>query len=300
MSRRDKLRIELERLLACALAPVLLCRPTVDGKCSAPWHGTCGRQAGKRPLVGGFGIFAEEPPTLDDLAAVTRRIWPVNVGVVTGNRVIAVEADSPEAEDELVGMLGSAINTPTRRPRPGRGRAWLVHVPAGHHMRNRAKLGACGAIDVRGHNGLLVVPPSRHVTGHLYTWEVAPWDRGPAVIPHELFRFVTKDHASATRTSTPSVARYASCLVSPTARVLAMIAARPALARLWRGEGKRGGDQSASGYDCSLAVHLLHLRVPPDEVAVAVAARSGAHRHDSAYAQRTVDNAMRLVSRRRP
>ena len=160
------------------------------------------------------------PPTLDDLVEVTKRVWPVNVGIVTGNELVVVEADSPEADVELVGMLGGAINTPTRQPRSGRGRAWLLRAPTGHHMRNRAHLGASGAIDVRGRNGLLVVPPSRHVTGHSYTWDIAPWDCELAVIPDALLKFVTKDPAPAMRTSRPSAARYSSCLLytSPSPR----------------------------------------------------------------------------------
>jgi hypothetical protein len=83
------------------------------------------------------------------------------------------------------------------------------------------------------------------------------------------------------------------------AHVRSLLDTHLALARLWRGEDKRGADKSASGYDFSLALHLLRMRIPTDEVAAAVAARPGAHRHDITYANLTVQNAARLLATKR-
>lgn len=296
MSEHLNLLRELARLLEHDLAPVLLCRPTKDGYCTAAYHGHCGRQAGKRPLVQGFPRYADTPPTMKALNLVTTRVWPVNVGIVTGNRIVAVEADSPEADEEVRGVAGCKLATPTRAPRPGRGAAWIFRAPPGVQMGNRAHLGKSGAIDVRGDAGLLVVPPSRHATGHHYEWSLAPSDQDLMAIPEPLFQLVWKSPRSPSRPGSHPGCRNPVAL-SPLVKTL--IAARFQLAHLWHGEGKRGNDKSASGYDFSLALALLRCRVPSVEVAIAVAARPGAHRHDMAYATLTVAKAAAVLAKRR-
>ena len=294
MTRRERFIRELVRLCDANLSPVLLCRAGERGTCSAPWHRICTR-AGKRPLVTGYSRYALAPPNIDDLVALTSRIWPVNVGIVTGNRVVVVEADSPEADAEILGLGAVALKTPIRQARPGRGRAWLFRLPGDQLLANRAHLGNSGAIDVRAAGGVLVVPPSHHVTGHRYRWELPPWGHELAMIPAPLLALVRK--VPIPRASRRSRSEGLSPAVS--SHVRSLLEAHLVLTRLWRGEDKQGADLSASGYDFSLALHLLRLRVPPGEVAAAVAARPGAHRHDIAYADLTVANAARLLSTKR-
>jgi hypothetical protein len=290
MKLRRRTLDQIERLIAYGFPPVALCRPTEGGRCSASWHGVCGKNAGKCPLMSGWPQFAYEA----DASVLERgfgRASPVNVGVVCGAGLVAVEADSPEAAEELRALCGDILDrTPSRAARPGRGPAWFFESSA--EIGNRAKLGTSGAIDFRGRGGLLVVD-GVHWSGQVVRWSLAPWETtGVALLPRELRRIVV---ANTLPSDPPRISRCTHVgSVSPR---LAMLMRRPRVRALCEGRGKRAGDVSASGYDFSLALALMNAGATPDEVEIALKARPGAHRRDDLYVATTMSRAVVYATR---
>jgi len=256
---------------------------------------------GKTPLVAGFLDWGTSSPSYAYIANQIRRLFPVNVGLVVPPGLVVVEADSLQAEQEVRALGGAALDeTPTRAPRLGRGPAWIFALPAGAYLRNRAHLGSSGAIDVRapGH-GILIAPPSRHTTGHEYSWiaGLAPWEVEPAPIPPPLLALICAGAPRPRQQTVPSVsAAYADPL---SRRVRARIATRSDIRALWNGEGKIVGDTSRSGYDHALARALLRAGARPSEVAAALMVRPDAHRRDPEYANGTVNAALQSLGRTR-
>ena len=282
------------RLVAAGLPLVPCCAPLDGGRCSAPWHKWPCDRIGKRPLAEGYPEIAHEPPTVEHVERELRRLGAVNPAIVTGP-IVAVEADSAEAEAEVVELAGPEIErAPCRLPRPGRGRGWLFAAPPGVEIGNRAGLGRSGAIDVRGRSGIFVVPPSVHATGHRYQWAPsrAPWEIELPPLPVGLLALAI-DGAETRRRAADAVGRLSrpEIVAHVPPRVGALLRAEHDLGELWAGRGKRSGDCSGSGYDYAIAVALLRRGVPEREIASALAARPGAHRRDTAYLRTTVERA---------
>lgn len=280
-------------LHAWGLVGIPLCRPDGEsGVCSALWHERPCTRAGKRPLLSAYARFAESKPELEAVMFNIARHARCNLGIVTGT-VVVIEADSPDGEHEVEDLAGSALeHAPTRERRPGRGRAWLFTYD--EPLANRAHLGASGAIDVRAAGGILVVPPSVHVTGHEYEWVKgrAPWEvAAPSLpLPQALKSLVAVSTTSATM---PRIARESDASREIPARVRFLLRSNLGLTRLWSGEGKHDGDTSASGFDFAIARELLRLGIGSSEICAALVARPGAHRSDLSYAALTVENARR-------
>lgn len=176
----------------------------------------------------------------------------------------------------------------------------FFQLPPGIKVRNRAKLGHSAAIDVRGNGGLLVLPPSRHKSGHQVSWVDgrAPSDVSPRVISSQLVSFIVgpvETHDITTTTRVRSVVETPEPSVSN--RVAFVLRANAHLRALWEGRGKRLGDCSRSGYDFSFACELLARRVPVSEVVAAIEARAGNHRTQPGYAAATVAAALKNAGR---
>lgn len=260
-----------------------LCRPTSRGACSAPWHPKPCPSAGKRQL---WADYFERRLKKDNIRQLVDRDGPINLALITTASLLVVETDSPEGEDEVVSLAGLALDeTPTRERRPGRGRAWLFRAPAAVTATNRAHLGDSRAIDVRGHRGIVVIPPSVHSSGHRVTWvrSRASWEVATATLPDALVRLVGGSIALCT----PGGGQ-ASVVPAISDRVATILRAYPPVARLFDGEGKERGDETASGYDHALATELLLRRVATSEVVAVVLARPGVHRPDPAHGDRRV------------
>jgi Bifunctional DNA primase/polymerase, N-terminal len=127
-----------------------------DPACSGP---------GKHPRLHGWPRLAAV-----DVAVVGEwwRRWPqANLALATGRRFDVLDLDG----DQGVETLGAALSIdPAEHPGPGArtgGGGWhLLYAPSG--LGNRVKL--LPGVDWRGHDGLIVAPPSRHVSGHRYRW----------------------------------------------------------------------------------------------------------------------------------
>src|SRR5581483_9260346 len=110
-----------------------------------------------------------------------------NLAVVLGPSNLAVlEADTDEAERELLGLLGGDLpETPALRT--GRGFPH-VYFAATDGLRRRARAG----LELRAGASLCLVPPSRHPeTGAAYAWLPGhePWHIPPAPLPEAVVSY---------------------------------------------------------------------------------------------------------------
>lgn len=106
-----------------------------------------------------------------------------NAALVTGikSNVVVIDLDSQSAVEHLMGVFPEFKNTLSVIT--SRGRQFYFEYPAGHTIHNSAgKLGL--SIDVRGEGGYVMLPPSRHPSGHRYRYANpdAPILQLPAVL----------------------------------------------------------------------------------------------------------------------
>ena len=140
------------------------------------WPGFPCKGGAKLPLIKDWPNRATTDP---DTIKQWYRQWPdANWGLVTGARskfvVLDVDKKSGghvtlERLEDQHGKLPDTVEQHTG----GGGRHLLFHYPAnGHAIRNSA--GAVGpGLDVRGDGGYIVVAPSVHESGGVYTWEAS-------------------------------------------------------------------------------------------------------------------------------
>lgn len=162
-----------------------------DPKCQSP---------GKHP-VGALVPRGLKQATTD--AAVIRRWWAAcpdaNVGIVTGSvsGIWAVDVDTIHEGDLSLEVLleehGDLPTTPHSLTGGG-GDHYVLRYPAGQTIGN-CKLAQ--GIDIKGDNGYIVAPPSRHASGFEYAWEVTEHfeDVVPAESPAWLLDMV-RTHAA--------------------------------------------------------------------------------------------------------
>ena len=166
------------RYHGAGLAPIALWGLTSAGQCACicKERPECSA-AGKHPCRRDWQRYLCTPIEL----AYEFDRGPRNVGLALGEQprgdaLIALDFDGPfeilhVALRELLGPLPSTLTSVT-----GRGRHLLYRTPDGVVLGNRAHLlghpkgDARGDVDVRGHGGQIVAPPSRHVSGHVYRW----------------------------------------------------------------------------------------------------------------------------------
>lgn len=158
-----------------------------------PAHGvvggvcTCGGAARCSP--------GKHPRTTDGLHAATTdpvrirgwwRRWPdSNLAIRTGkaSRLVVLDIDGEEGEAELARLeRRHAALPPTLQVRTGGGRHLLFYHPGEEVRCSVRRIGP--GIDVRGNDGYIIAPPSRHARGVCYRW--IPHDPGedpPASLP---------------------------------------------------------------------------------------------------------------------
>ena len=161
---------------------VFLLHGIIDGRCTCGQD--CGRQAGKHPIYkGGFHGATDD-------ASQIKKCWGrhpnANIGRPTGNGLMVVDTDGPEglaALEALVAVHGHL--PPTAHVKTSRGWHLYFSVPASRKIPCSSKDG----LDVRGNGGYVVVPPSVHKSGHIYTCydrERKPFNSVPSSSPIEI------------------------------------------------------------------------------------------------------------------
>jgi putative DNA primase/helicase len=92
-------------------------------------------------------------------------MWPdANVGILTGavSGLVVIDLDTPEAKENLKGLVPGFDFTTVPRSRTGKGWQLFFKHP-GVTIPNRA--GVIPGLDVRGDGGYVVAPPSIHPNG---------------------------------------------------------------------------------------------------------------------------------------
>jgi len=179
----------------------------VAGRC------TCGRPdcpaPGKHPRIR-WRLAMTRRPTPEEVAAWWRR-WPEsNVGVVTGmvSELAVVDVDPRNGGDETLDQLeagyGPLPDTVTSLTGGGGHHLWF----SAEDLPVPSTLLGTGA-ELKAEGGMVVAPPSRHVSGGVYRWArgaapgqhrivpLPPWLRG---IAHGSFRKGRRDEAAPVRT----------------------------------------------------------------------------------------------------
>ena len=126
---------------------------------------------GKRPLLKGWQKYTVRLPTEAEVRSSFRQNPKANVGVVCGpaSGILILDVDGPEGEASLQGR--EVPETPIVRTGSG-GRHLYFRHPGSMPLKNGVKL--LPGLDVRTAGGAGVLPPSIHVTGNHYSWEIAP------------------------------------------------------------------------------------------------------------------------------
>ena len=160
------------------------------GKC------TCGRRdcttPGKHPILKNWQEAASNDPVQ---VREWWAKWPTaNIGLATG-RQVAVDLDVKPGEDgwESWRDLGIADDGAIVNLTPSGGAHLIFTNPNGTHIGNRVHFRP--GLDIRAENGNLVLPPSRHTNGKIYSWELSahPEDRDPGAIPDDLLAMLIAD-----------------------------------------------------------------------------------------------------------
>ncbi|MCH7576762.1 MAG: bifunctional DNA primase/polymerase, partial [Chloroflexi bacterium] len=150
----------------------------VDGKCSCQKRSNCGSPA-KHPKTDNGLTDA----TLD--ATKIRGWWgehpQANVGLLMGDGLIAIDIDPDKGGSDSIANLGELPDTVTSLTGGG-GRHFIYHTDQDY--KNTSGVVGPG-IDVRSAGGYIVAPPSLHVSGRQYEWEIGhgPGDMRAAPLP---------------------------------------------------------------------------------------------------------------------
>jgi bifunctional DNA primase/polymerase-like protein len=130
---------------------------------------------------------------------VVAALATANLGLATGRRFDVLDLDGPQGVEALRAVLSI---TPTEHPGPvartGGGGWHLLYRPTG--LGNR--VGLLAGVDWRGRDGLVVAPPSRHASGHRYTW-VRPLTATLPEVPARLRRMLAPPAAARTTLPQP-------------------------------------------------------------------------------------------------
>ncbi len=161
--------------LELGLTPVPLCKPNPSGK-GCVHHGPDCPSTGKRPLVkwktprdhNGAILepLVDKAPWPSELRGWANRFGIFNVGIIVPEGVVVIDIDPRNGGDETAQALGLIeIETPTALTGGGGSHLWFKHdgyLPP--------LLGP--GVDVKGPGTLVVMPPSVHLSGKKYEWEI--------------------------------------------------------------------------------------------------------------------------------
>lgn len=151
-----------------------VCSPAgTTGRCKE--HSVC-KNPGKTPLIRWAAhekVRADEKVIRDWYAK-----WPeANVGIVTGN-ISGIAILDLDTGYDVRGLF--LPRTPCVKTGSG-GWHYYYRYPNDRTIKNSA--GFRPRMDVRGEGGFIVAPPSRHVSGEDYAWEIRPDEEDLAEVP---------------------------------------------------------------------------------------------------------------------
>lgn len=151
----------------------------------------------KKPAVK-WTQYCDEAPTSEELLA-----WDAsdcNVGIACGpSNILVLDGDS----DDALAYIASLNLPDTPTVKTARGKHFYFGMPD-TPVGNAVKVGG-RKMDLRGHGGYVVAPPSIHETGAVYEWEIHPSTVPFADFPMELLD-LKKDRTPKPRATASSVA----------------------------------------------------------------------------------------------
>lgn len=131
------------------------------------------RRADKKPYVK-WEEFTKRRATTDEIERWWQ-LWPdANVAIITGaiSGIWAVDADGPKGVDYVAEHYPkTSVYSITSKGFHG-----IYLVPDGKVVKTAVRIAP--GVDIRGEGGYIVVPPSRHASGHEYRWRflLDGWD----------------------------------------------------------------------------------------------------------------------------
>lgn len=159
-------------LLANSWSVIPLHRPMGEG-CSCTDGGVCVRgKPGKHAAVP-WKEYMTGLPTEKNLNLWFATKPERNLGIVTGmlSNVVVLDVDGEEGQQSLRDQGVQIPFTPTVKT--ANGFHYYFQWP-GYEVRNFVR--QLPGLDFRGDGGYVVAPPSLHHTGHVYFWEVEPYE----------------------------------------------------------------------------------------------------------------------------
>ncbi|MEE8520474.1 MAG: bifunctional DNA primase/polymerase, partial [Gemmatimonadota bacterium] len=234
------------------------------GQCSC--RSDCGKNQGKHPRpFNGVKNAATEPQIIH--AWWTR--WPTaNVGIATGRESGLVVLDQDprnDGEESLMdleakcGLLPETVSSITG----GGGTHQLFAHPGDRTILNRTNLGGYSGLDFKADGGYIVAPPSNHVSGSGYVWNVLlhPDDVPFAPCPEVLLKLAEEGPPSE-RVSCQHEA-WDGKLPS---HVMALLKIQPRVRKRFHRATDGLNDTSPSGVDYSLACLLALFGLKDTEI----------------------------------
>jgi hypothetical protein len=176
------------------------------GGCACPRGAACGGRAAKHPRVAHGLLEATDNPIR--LSVWWNKWQDANIGIRC-TEFFVVDSDPRHGGDETLAMLEAKNGAlpKTWKSLTGGGGEHYCFQPVSGLGNSTGDLGP--GLDIRGSDGYIVVPPSRHVSGRPYAWDVdshplhtplaaaPPWllerlrpkTRGPIPAEEQLRRF---------------------------------------------------------------------------------------------------------------
>lgn len=152
------------------------------GKCSCSRGAKC-PAAGKHPLI---SEWQHRATTAVEEVAAWWEMWPTaNIGIVTGEAsgIVALDVDPRHGGDDTLAEHERDYHPlpETVRVLTGGGGTHYLFSPPPQLGNSAGGLGP--GLDIRGHNGIIVAPPSRHLSGRAYEWDGYPSETPVASMP---------------------------------------------------------------------------------------------------------------------
>jgi hypothetical protein len=122
-----------------------------------------------------WGEFQNRKASIIEIGRWWTRTPNANVGVVTGNisGIIAIDIDSIEVERVFRKKFGKEFfETVSQRTGKAAAQHLIFKHPGDKKYRNFS--GLLEGVDVRADGGYIVMPPSAHPNGKLYSWIIPP------------------------------------------------------------------------------------------------------------------------------
>ncbi len=146
---------------------------------------TCGRTdcdgPGKHPRTNaGFKDSTTDPEVIEGW---WKKNPDANIGIRTGGGLVVLDVDPEHGGDDSLHELEREHGQlpATKECLTGGGGRHLYYEASGNFRNSAGKLGP--GLDIRGDGGFVVAPPSLHISGNRYVWEVTSFEVEKAAMP---------------------------------------------------------------------------------------------------------------------